>query len=131
MNLRHAAVLIVAVFVVWTALVIHGRQSKYDQTRAQITDLREALRRYHADNGHYPTTDQGLLALVGSYIVGGSDPLDSGMIRPRPLPARAPTDAWRHPFFYQSDGTSFVLKSLGSSRTIRRDSELEARSPEP
>ena len=87
MKLRPAAALAVIVFVVWTVLAIRGRQSiEYAQTRAQIAELREALRRYYADTGSYPTTDQGLLALVS-----GSDPLDPGMVRPPPAPAGAPT----------------------------------------
>ncbi len=131
MKLRHAAALAVAVFVLWTALVIEGRHNvKYAQTRAQIEDLREALRRYHVDTGYYPTTDQGLLALVGYYVMGGSDPLDPGIVRPRLPPAHAPTDAWGNPFFYKSDGTSYVLKSLGPSGTLGENaSELETHAP--
>jgi len=115
----------VIVFVVWTVLAIRGRQSiEYAQTRAQIAELREALRRYYADTGSYPTTDQGLLALVS-----GSDPLDPGMVRPPPAPAGAPTDACGDPFVYKSDGTSYVVKSLGSGEMIgEKDSGLEAHS---
>jgi hypothetical protein len=41
-------------------------RAKYSKARAQIADFQLALRRYYEDNGSYPTTDQGILAL-GEY----------------------------------------------------------------
>jgi general secretion pathway protein G len=108
---------------------MHLNSAKYAQTRAQIVELQEALTRYHADNGYYPTTDQGLLAL-GNYYVYQNDAWDGdrGMVRPLVSP-RLPCDAWGNPYFYESDGDSYLLWSPGPHGfEIRRDAVV-ARSP--
>jgi len=90
-RLRAATALIVALAVIG---IEGGRivlnQSKYLQTRAQIGELQEALRRYYVDNRRYPTTDQGLLGLGHYYDLGswGADE-DPGMVFPRPLAPRS------------------------------------------
>ena len=64
---------------------------------------------YYRDNGYYPTTDRGLRALV-TLPTTGIVPLvyfSGGYIE------RLPKDPWGNPYFYQSDGNSYVLKSLG------------------
>ena len=49
-----------------------------------MAELQEALRRYHADNGYYPTTDQGLFELRDYYsLEGGTWDGDPGMVLPR------------------------------------------------
>lgn len=75
--------------------------------RAEISDLKTMLEQYRTDYGAYPTTDQGLGALMNSRQI------DPGMIIPPEPAARAPRDPWGHPFFYDSDGDSYLLKSLG------------------
>jgi len=88
-----------------------GAAAKAKRTKAQadIAELKTALNRYHLDNGYYPTTDQGLRALV-TLPTTGIVPLvyDSGGYI-----ERLPRDPWRNTYFYRSDGNSYVLKSLG------------------
>ncbi len=88
-----------------------GAAAKAKRTKAQadIAELKTALNRYHLDNGYYPTTDQGLRALV-TLPTTGIVPLvyDSGGYI-----ERLPRDPWGNPYFYRSDGNSYVLKSLG------------------
>jgi general secretion pathway protein G len=85
-------------------------------TRAQINSLEAALGFYQLDNGRFPTSEQGLDALVrkpsgapeprnwrsGGYLKGGA----------------VPKDAWGGDFLYESPGThnadSFDLWSLGA-----------------
>jgi general secretion pathway protein G len=88
-----------------------GTADKAKRTKAQadIAELKTALDRYHLDNGYYPTTNQGLRALV-AYPTTGIVPLvyfSGGYIE------RLPRDPWGNPYFYRSDGNSYVLKSLG------------------
>ena len=88
-----------------------GAAAKAKRTKAQadIAELKTALNRYHLDNGYYPTTDQGLRALV-TLPTTGIVPLvyfTGGYIE------RLPRDPWGNPYFYRSDGNSYVLKSLG------------------
>jgi general secretion pathway protein G len=84
-------------------------KAKRAKAHADIVELKTALDRYHLDNGYYPTTDQGLRALV-TLPTTGIVPLvyfTGGYIE------RLPRDPWGNPYFYQSDGNSYVLKSLG------------------
>jgi general secretion pathway protein G len=84
-------------------------KAKRTKARADIAELKKALDRYYVDNGYYPTTDQGLRALV-TPPTNGILPLvyySGGYID------RLPKDPWGNPYFYQSDGNSYVLKSLG------------------
>jgi general secretion pathway protein G len=83
-------------------------KAKRTKARADLAEIKTALDRYHGDNGYYPTTEQGLKALV-SPPTTGVVPLvyyTGGYIE------RLPKDPWGHPYFYQSDGNSYVLKSL-------------------
>jgi general secretion pathway protein G len=90
---------------------LRGAADKARRTKAQadISELKTALDRYYLDNGFYPTTDQGLQALVtpptsgqvpGNYESGG-------------YVEQIPNDPWGHPYAYQSDGSSYTLTSLG------------------
>jgi general secretion pathway protein G len=84
-------------------------KAKRTKARADIAELKTALDRYQRDNGYYPTTDQGLNALV-SPPTTGIVPLvyySGGYVE------RLPKDPWGNPYFYESDGNSYVLKSLG------------------
>ena len=111
-----------------TTIVIQSlrgpRLDKAKRTKAQadIAELKTALDSYHSDNGYYPTTDQGLRALV-TLPTTGIVPLvyDSGGYI-----ERLPRDPWGHPYFYQSDGNSYVLKSLGPDGLQSAD-DIDAR----
>jgi general secretion pathway protein G len=87
--------------------------------QTQITSLEGVLELYRMDNGRFPTTDQGLDALVHPPTV---DPA------PRNYPAggylrggRVPTDPWGEPYFYESPGLhnemAFDLWSHGADAT--------------
>jgi general secretion pathway protein G len=102
-------------------------RARYTEARAQIAELREALRRYQADYGYYP---QGLSELGEYYSDGrrqlGGSEIDPGMLFPRrPIASPQPTDPWGNPYFYQSDGDTYELKSLGPNG-FRQDSEDKA-----
>jgi general secretion pathway protein G len=91
----------------------------------ELSVLRQCLDRYYIDNGFYPTTDQGL----GALTPWEPDQLDPGMIIPAPPPSRRLRllDPWGRPFEYESDGNSYLLKSLGSSGV--QSSDLTINSP--
>ncbi len=88
---------------------LRGAADKAKRTKAQadIAELKTALDRFYLDNGFYPTTDQGLQALVS--------PPSSGPIPhdPQPYVERIPPDPWGNLYVYRSDGGNYVLKSLG------------------
>ncbi|HYA34301.1 MAG TPA: type II secretion system major pseudopilin GspG [Candidatus Binataceae bacterium] len=91
---------------------LRGATDKAKRTKAQadISEFKTALDRYYLDNGFYPTTDQGLSALV-SAPSSGRIPANyetGGYIQ------RIPNDPWGNPYVYQSDGNGYVLKSYGA-----------------
>jgi general secretion pathway protein G len=104
-------ILVVGLLTTIVVQTLWGASDKAKRTKAQadIAELKTALDRYHSDNGYYPTTDQGLRALV-TRPTTGIVPLvyDSGGYI-----ERLPRDPWGNPYFYRSDGDSYVLKSLG------------------
>jgi general secretion pathway protein G len=85
-------------------------KAKHTKAQADLAEIKTALDRYYLDNGYYPTTDQGLNALV-TPPTNGRVPANyesGGYIE------RLPQDPWGTPYFYQSDGNSYVLKSFGA-----------------
>src|SRR5260370_26219527 len=85
-------------------------KAKRAKASADLAEIKTALDRYYLDNGYYPTTDQGLNALV-SPPTNGRVPANyesGGYIE------RLPKDPWGNAYFYQSDGNSYLLKSFGA-----------------
>jgi general secretion pathway protein G len=71
--------------------------AKTGTARAQIELLGTALDAYRLDNGAYPTTAQGLVALREP--VQGLDTWDGPY-----LPKAVPNDPWNRPYIYKSPG---------------------------
>ena len=84
-------------------------KAKRVKAQADISQLKSALDRYYLDAGSYPTTEQGLAALIAAPSTG-NDPADwSG-----PYIEKIPPDPWGHQYIYQSDGNQYLLKSFGA-----------------
>ena len=105
-------VFILGLLVTLVAPKILGRTDEAKRTKA-AADLRaieQALHLYKLDSGNYPTTDQGLKALV-------TKP-ESGIIPARwnseGYLEKVPVDPWGHPYLYLSNGERYTLKSLGA-----------------
>jgi general secretion pathway protein G len=110
-------VLIIGMLTTLVATTIFGRleQSKVDIAGMQIQKLSQALELYKLDNGVYPTSEQGLDALVHEAT---SEP------RPRRFPPggyanpKDLVDPWQSQFKYarpgQNNPHSYDLYSLGS-----------------
>src|SRR6516165_10258576 len=84
-------------------------KAKRVKAQADISQLKSALDRYYLDAGSYPTSDQGLPALIAAPS-SGNDPKNWG----GPYIERIPLDPWSHPYFDQSDGNESLLKSFGA-----------------
>ena len=78
--------------------------------RAQIEGLARALDAYRLDVGRYPTTEQGLQALV---VAPADEPKWAGPYLQKGLPS----DPWDRPYLYRQPATNaahdFDLLSLG------------------
>ena len=106
---------VIVILGIMAALVVPNLAGRQDQ--AQVTaaksDLRalgNALEMYKLDNFNYPSTEQGLEALVTR---------PSGFPEPRNWQAggylrKLPTDPWGNPYRYIATGGGFELYSLGA-----------------
>jgi len=108
-------ILILGLLATLVVQSLRGATDKAKRTKAMadIAELKTALDRYYIDNGSYPTTEQGLQALVtppsqGSNSAQATNYEEGGYIR------RIPLDPWSNPYVYQSDGNTYTLKSLGA-----------------
>jgi len=105
-------VFILGLLVTLVAPKIIGRSDEARRTKAaaDVKAIEQALHLYKLDNGAYPTTDQGLKALV-------TKP-ESGIVPMRWNPdgylEKAPFDPWGRSYIYLSNGDKYLLKSLGA-----------------
>jgi general secretion pathway protein G len=72
-------------------------KSERSTAKAQIEGLGKALDAYRLDTGHYPSTEQGLNALM---LKPGDEPKWSGPY----LQKAVPPDPWGRPYVYRSPG---------------------------
>jgi general secretion pathway protein G len=84
-------------------------KAKRVKAQADISQLKSALDRYYLDAGSYPTSEQGLAALIAAPTAGNDPPDWAG-----PYIEKIPPDPWGHQYFYQSDGNQYLLKSFGA-----------------
>ena len=113
-----AVVLIIGLLstIVGAAVFQQVDKGRVTAARAQINSLEGVLEIYRMDNARFPTSEQGLEALI---TAATSEPV------PRNFPAggylkggRLPVDPWGEPYHYESPGQnnpeSFDLWSYGS-----------------
>jgi general secretion pathway protein G len=110
---------VVVIIAILAGLVIPrfmGETDKAKQAKAkmQIESLESALKMYKLDNGSYPTTEQGLKALVETPTVGNlpKNWRQGGYLEK----GKVPKDPWDHEYVYVSPGShgDFDLSSLGA-----------------
>ena len=78
-------------------------KAKREVAKTQIRSLESALDAYRLDNGFYPTTDQGLDALIKKPEVGRIPAKwrEGGYLKP----ARIPKDPWSKEYVYIAPGS--------------------------
>jgi len=72
-------------------------KSEVKAAKAQIDALQKALDQYRIDVGHYPSSEQGLAALVGK-------PADEPKWQGPYLAKAVPLDPWGHDYQYRAPG---------------------------
>lgn len=79
-------------------------EAKVTEAKVQIKNFETALKLYKIDNGTYPSTEQGLEALVAKPAVGliPGHWREGGYIEKRSVPK----DPWGNPYVYSSPGMS-------------------------
>ncbi len=103
-------VFIMGLLVTLVAPRILGRTDDARATKAaaDIRSVEQALSLYKLDNGTFPTTDQGLEALV---LQPSSGPAAR---RWRQYLENVPLDPWDLPYIYESNGRDYILLSFGA-----------------
>jgi general secretion pathway protein G len=111
--------LVVAIIGVLLAAAIYKMAPALDvakgtRTRADLQMIRTMLLSYNGSNGFYPTTEQGLMALVNR---PGSEPAPTSWRR---LMEEVPKDAWGSYYIYRNPGRKnsggYDLFSAGPDR---------------
>ncbi len=97
--------------IVGVAALNRLEEAKVDTTMVQIGNIEGALTQYKVNYGKYPTTGEGLEALI-------NPPADKhGRTHESYLDSdTVPVDAWGNPFLYTSPGSSrdYEIVSLGN-----------------
>jgi general secretion pathway protein G len=93
-------------------------KSEVKTAKAQINSLSKALDQYRLDNGHYPSSENGLAALN---TAPGNEPKWQGPY----LEKKVPNDPWGYPYQYRMPGEhgDFDLWSNGSDGTSGGEKE--------
>jgi general secretion pathway protein G len=107
-------VIIIGILVAMVLPRLAGRSEQARQAAAKVdvnANIATALDLYELDNGQYPTTEQGLAALVKKPTIS---PVPSNWNGP--YLKRIPRDPWARPYVYKSPGehnVDFDLYSIG------------------
>ncbi len=95
-------------------------EAKIETTKVQLKEVKRALEMYRIDNGRYPTTEQGLKALVQKPTT-------------EPIPKKwkqyleaVPKDAWDNEliYIYPSENHPFELKSKGPDGELGTEDDI-------
>jgi len=101
-------------------LIGQSEQAKRKLTCVQMHSLSDALKSFKLANGTYPTTSEGLSALVinpdtttyTSYPTGGF--IDG---------KKVPTDPWKNAYIYVKTSDAFDIISLGANKKEGGDAD--------
>ena len=114
-------IVVLAIIAVVALMILPNIIGRPDQARVTVakTDLRTisaALKVYRLDNGDYPTTGQGLAALVDR---PSTPPVANNWSEEGYLP-EVPVDPWGAAYVYKSPGSGrpFDLMSLGKDGKV-------------
>jgi len=96
---------VVAILAILAALIVPRVMSRPDEARVvaarqDVGAIVQALKLYRLDNARYPTTEQGLGALVARPVIAPVPP----NWKPGGYLERLPRDPWGNPYQYLSPG---------------------------
>jgi len=100
--------------IVAPRLIGRTEDARVTEARVQIRNFETALKLFKLDNGFYPSTEQGLDALVEKPSVGRETRSyrEGGYLEQK----RIPLDPWKNPYVYASPGVNgdYDIMSLGA-----------------
>ena len=96
--------------IVVTNLMPQTDQARRDITVVQIRELENTLDIYRLHNGFYPTTEQGLEALVNKPTTNPQPKkyVDGGYLK------KLPIDPWGNPFIYRNPGEKGTIDIIST-----------------
>ncbi|MGD9764259.1 MAG: type II secretion system major pseudopilin GspG [Candidatus Binatia bacterium] len=102
-------VFILGLLVALVAPKIIGRtdDARVTKAKADVKAVEAALNLFKLDNGFYPSSGEGLNALVQA-------PPRARKFNPDGYLAKVPVDPWGNEYLYQSDGRQILVLSLGA-----------------
>lgn len=108
---------VVVILGVLSALIVPNIIGRPDEARVAaaklgVQEVGKALEFYRLDNGFYPSTDQGLEALV-SEPTGFPEPRKWN---PEGYLKSVPEDPWGEPYLYYNEDRSIEVYSFGADR---------------
>lgn len=105
------AIIAMIMGLVGTNVIRKFDEARVNATKIQIRQLGNALDDFRRVCGYYPTTDQGLNALIqapsGGRQCKNYDP--EGFLKGK----KVPQDSWNNDYIYESDGNKYSIKSMG------------------
>jgi len=101
--------------IVASNIMSHAAEAKQKAALVQIRNFEDGLQVFYLDNGFYPSTEQGLKALVEKPTTGRAPPKwrEGGYLERRAIP----TDPWGNDYLYIQPGTHgepFDIISFGA-----------------
>jgi len=104
------AILAGLVAMVAPNIIGEAGEARVKTAKAEMANIGQALNMYKLDNFTYPSTSQGLEALV-SKPSGSPEPKNykKGGYMPK-----LPTDPWGNPYIYLASGGKYEIISLGA-----------------
>ena len=111
--------IVITIIAVLAALIVPKVIGRPDEARIiaakqDISSISQALKLYRLDNLRYPTTEQGLQALVKKPTIAPVPPNWKG----NGYLERLPNDPWQHPYQYLQPGLQgeIDVMSMGADR---------------
>jgi len=119
--------LVLVILTALAAIVVpkftrRSEHARITAARADIANLEVALDAFEVDTGRYPTTEEGLAALVKepSDVTGWHGPY---------IKRDVPKDPWGNPYVYESPGqhntTDYDLWSFGPNKQEGGDDDID------
>lgn len=122
--------IVVIIIAALAAMVVPRLGSRSEQAKAAVAEadinsnIGLALKLYKLDNGRYPTTSQGLKALMSKPTSSPVPPSWNG-----PYLEKEPLDPWKNPYQYKSPGShnsdGYDLYSLGLDGVEGNDDDIK------
>lgn len=98
-------------------LIGQSEEAKKDQTKLGMGVISQSLQMYRIHNNRYPTTDQGLAAML-------NNPGDAKSWRGPYIEANKLKDPWGTDFSYESDGRAYKIISPGPDASMGNEDDI-------